>query len=301
MNEQQAKRLSDCEILISKYQDQVNKLKSDILRDNEKLIYDEIEKRWKIYIEKINEEVQDIKKKLIDFDSKFQHQLELIDGMRKNHILLKSDLVQLKDSYDSSMQKHNDLEQRIKDIEIKNIIFNQRHSQHDEVKKDFIKHCAEVKEKNEEYKKFVDKHQENIKKINDNFVDLKNFVSVCNNNFDNVHELMEKDRQYFKEYNEKLSYSVGNISNNLYSQLSILSSSLHDRISGLNIPKPAPLDEIKKWIEDSKVDSIEKSKKILKDLDDVIDQSRLNQIQMVVLDKKLEKILSILENNNMRI
>lgn len=289
MNETELKRLSDCEVLLSKYFDQLRKYSEQVLSLNSRFASKEELEKSHSDLNKINSaEMDDARKSIAKFEKELsnmiiqgrnlENQIYNQSSVWKNHDnVLNDHALNLKDSKDSK-QKLDEQLKKLSEICKDN-------SQSIIEFREFIVETYKIFSSNEKEFSFLEKEIENVNlELKSQKLELLNFEK-------------ENERLEFLciSLNEHLVEQEKKISNECASQIQQNNRIILDKIEQIKAPESVVTIDIQPKLNEFKTEMQNWFNASLIDVSNAKTKADINEMQLKVMDKKLENIYLLLK------
>lgn len=298
MNEEQLRRLSDCEVHINRYHDKL----------------DEFLKQCDNYSKAVITK-QEFQKQIEDYNARISRDFgmvrkDIISICQENNFLLKK-LNLLEEEYANQLKNHQEAieNQKLHVEQLKNDNENSQSSH-----KSHLKDIADLNEK-----------ITNSDNLSKDLIKLKTSFLTFINETQNRHAFLDKQLNHLhnlhaeqRSVNDALNSNVSDFKKTVEDKFAIIekkfeghrldtvslmnsaTSQIQQKLNNLPKTEPVILPNFNKMLEDQQIDTLQKVNIKSKGVDQALEQAKFNELQMIVLDKKLEKILVILSNNDLK-
>lgn len=294
MNEQQLRRLSDCEKQVSK--------NGEMLRD---------------YLA----QVVNFTKNTVSQHS-FVESLDNLNTVQTYEIgALKQQLADYFLSQKDSNAKIEDLREFAKNTQVLSTIHKESFKAHqgalDESKVKHAHHTekiARIEDKLPEIGKLalaLQDLQKNLQLLNASSIAQKDLLNVEINRSDAKHQLQAANNSIVQaqiddhkvkmdERSKAWQQTIFDLQAQFKQSLGDLSQVIHVKMDNLPKPESIVLPDFEKMLADQQEDTLSKVSLKARKIDAALEQAQANEIKMTIMDKKLEKILDILANNDFK-
>jgi hypothetical protein len=298
MNEQQLRRLSDCEVLVSKYHDKLDQLILQNTNYNKQIISkDEFQKLWDDFNARVSRDLGMIRKEMQAVN---EENKTLLDKAKK----FEHDLMTLHMQHHDKLIKHLDRIEKL-DTELDNL--HMQHGTHESHIKNIKDRIGECEKISPDLKEFKQNTLNIIRKLNEMHDIQRNRIDQMSDRLQNSQSeniILQKNIQDHKE-NSEIKYNDLKfiIKANLDAMLDgfyKINNKFDEKLK--NLPQPViqeqqqnnPLElvmfknEIMQLVNPLKID-VSNSK----------EKSDINEMQLKIMDKKLENIYLLLKKHEL--
>ena len=292
MNEEQLRRLSDCEVIINKYHDQLktyisqieNYTKNSISRSELEQTLEYLKKTWgdsfsniQANLSKQDENHKELLYKVYDLKDK----LNLVHLTSNKHM---DSILRHNQEIENSCAQHEIHAQHIADIQAKFPEYDKISPKLDE----FI-------QKSGEFALLCSKIDDELRKKFEG-LDAKFQLCSSNNTMNQIN--LEDHKKQYQDQIKDFKFIIKTLNDNVQNQMNGLSAHFENRINKLPVPEKVQLPDFDKMLADQQVDTLEKVNLKARKIEAALEQAKSNEMQMTVMNKKMEKILEILSNND---
>lgn len=288
MDEKQLRRLSDCEVLINKYYQEIQSYMKQIdnheknvlskkefyenMHVNKTMFYKELE-RLSLKQADLNAEIQKHDKKIED-NGQYIRNLDLLSKSFKH------DIEQLFSHIDFLKHKNTESSSRIDSLNLRMPNREKIYQDHHELKKKFESLFDELQKDVDSLRNGILKQDAELKATQGKIVNANDMTIKRQSDSDMIMEQLKRQINEIKSVHQSDMYEMKKYINNIPSP---------------EMPKLPNFEAIVENMKKSVMEKLEEeSNKYVK----ALDISLLNEIQIKVLNKKIDSILAILEKTN---
>ena len=300
MNEQELRRLSDCEVQINKYINELRRFQEQVVNYNNKIIsMEEFQRLWEDFNGRTSRDFGMVRKEISDLEKVLTDDILKIKAQSNDFV-----------NYVASQnEKIAQLNRSVDLVQQTQVGHSSQHAEHGNKSEHLIKRIAECEKFYPEflkYKEFVNQEHEGIFKED---ADINGRIKNLNNSNDVMQSRMQKLDEKLNEvlaghaHNfTLLNNSLGFIQAEAKSNDKQLSISILEKIEKLeNSPKsdPIALPDFDKIAADQKAEILSLIETFKIDISNAKEKSDVNEMHLKIVDKKLENIYLLLKKQEL--
>jgi hypothetical protein len=296
MNEEQLRRLSDCEVIINRYHDKLVEYMMQCDNYSKQIMpKDEFQRIWEDFNNRMSRDFGMLRKDILSLSDKDRDLLEKIEFLNKELVRLHFDHHQMINRQGAHVEK------LLLEAENSNMTHksHQKYIEHIQVK---LNECERMSSEINELKKFFHicngSLQEQINILSKKLDGFESKFQLCSSNTIMNQVNLEDHKKHYQDQMDDFKVIVKAISSQMQSNFDQMFRRFEDRINSLPVPEKVQLPDFDKMLADQQVDTLEKVNLKARKIEAALEQAKSNEMQMTVMNKKMEKILEILSNND---
>lgn len=297
MNEQELRRLSDCEVQINKYINELRRFQEQVVDYNKKIIsMEEFLKLWEDFNSRTSRDFGMVRKEISDLDKKFTDDLSRIKAQSndfQNYVSTQNEKI-------AELNRSVNLVQQVQDRH------SSQHMEHGNKAEHIINRIVECEKFHPEllkYKEYVKAVHEGIYKEG---ADVNNRIKNLNNSNDVMQSRMQKLDEKLNEVLAGHAHNFTLLNNSLAfiqaeakSNDKQLSISILEKLENSPKAETVVLPDFDKIAADQKAEILSLIESFKIDISNAKEKSDVNEMHLKLVDKKLENIYLLLKKQEL--
>jgi len=293
MDEKQLKRLSDCEVVIGKYHDELRGFREQVVNYNNQIISkSEFDVMWQDLSNRISRDLGMIRKEMSD--------LALDDRENAEHV---SAIQLLQNNHHAMLYKH---EERLNGLQggiEGSLVHHASHEKKLAILNAKMPNWEKISLEYEEFKKnmylLLSQKGENIDTLRDLFYDLQKTqhtdrykVNECDSNLQSMFTKIAEMRSQIYDRLDEIRLSID-------AKVSQAKSEMSSKMEQIKLPEPAEVKDMQPLLDQFKEELKRSHESLVLDVSNARAKSDVNEMQMKIFEKKLDNIYLMLKKNEL--